>query len=154
MTKKILPGEFDGCPGLLCFPLLWCTLKRDNGSHVQAWQWIGSICLLTWGLLWASACSLEAWDHILGFLLLVFLGLMDYFSWDSITISSVNNFYCGLCRPNTNRYIKKFAISKTLSNSILIKSLFKISYQKFSFSSISFIWSHSVLVLSIFRDKL
>ena len=24
--------------------------------HVQAWQWIGCIYLLTWGLLWPSAC--------------------------------------------------------------------------------------------------
>ena len=29
--------------------------------HVQACQWTGSISLLTWRLLWASACSLEAW---------------------------------------------------------------------------------------------
>ena len=38
--------------------------------HVQEWKWIGSIYLLTWGLLWASACSLEACGSILGFLLL------------------------------------------------------------------------------------
>ena len=30
--------------------------------NVQAWKWTGIISLLTWGLLWASACSLEAWD--------------------------------------------------------------------------------------------
>ena len=30
-----------------------CTLKRD------AWQWTGSISLLTWGLLWTCTCSLE-----------------------------------------------------------------------------------------------
>ena len=29
--------------------------------HVQSWQWIDSICLLTWGLLLASVCSLEAY---------------------------------------------------------------------------------------------
>ena len=40
------------------------------GRHVQAWQWIGSISLVTWGLLWASVCSLEACDCFLGFLLL------------------------------------------------------------------------------------
>ena len=38
--------------------------------HVQVWQWIGSIYLLIWGLPWASACSLVAWSHSLGFLLL------------------------------------------------------------------------------------
>ena len=31
--------------------------------HVQVWQWIGSICYVTWILLWASACSLEAWGE-------------------------------------------------------------------------------------------
>ena len=31
--------------------------------HVQAWQWTGSISLLTWGLLWASICSLEVWNR-------------------------------------------------------------------------------------------
>ena len=31
---------------------------------------IGSISLLTWGLLFGSVCSLEAWDDILDFLLL------------------------------------------------------------------------------------
>ena len=30
--------------------------------HVQAWQWIGSISLVPWGLLWATACSLEAYS--------------------------------------------------------------------------------------------
>ena len=29
--------------------------------HIQACQWTSSISLLTWYLLWASACSLEAW---------------------------------------------------------------------------------------------
>ena len=29
--------------------------------HVRSWKWIGSIYLLTGGILWASACSLEAW---------------------------------------------------------------------------------------------
>ena len=41
--------------------------------HVQAWQWIGSICLLTWGLLWASAYSLEAWSRNNIFLLLTWI---------------------------------------------------------------------------------
>ena len=31
--------------------------------HVQARQWTGSISLLTWGLLWASAFLREAWDR-------------------------------------------------------------------------------------------
>ena len=38
--------------------------------HVQTWQWIDSISLLTWGLLSASACSLEACNDSLTFLLL------------------------------------------------------------------------------------
>ena len=36
--------------------------------HVQAWQLIGSNFLLNWGLLWASACSLEAWARYSRFL--------------------------------------------------------------------------------------
>ena len=47
-------------------------LSMTISSYVQAWQWIGSISLLTWGLLWASASSLEACGSILDFLLLVY----------------------------------------------------------------------------------
>ena len=39
--------------------------------HVQSCQWTGSISLLTWGLLWASACSIEVWGDSLVFLLLM-----------------------------------------------------------------------------------
>ena len=43
-------------------------------SHVQACQWTGSISLLTWGLLWASAYSLEVWGDNGIFLLLMAKG--------------------------------------------------------------------------------
>ena len=39
--------------------------------YVQVCQWTGIISLLTWALLWASTCSLEACGEILGFLLVV-----------------------------------------------------------------------------------
>ena len=42
------------------------TLDR----HVQSWQWTGSISLLTWGLFWTSALSLDAYDRSPVFLLL------------------------------------------------------------------------------------
>ena len=41
--------------------------------HVQSLQWTGSILQFTWGLLWASACLLEAWGDTLVFLLLQLL---------------------------------------------------------------------------------
>ena len=39
-------------------------------KHIQTWQSIGGISLLTWGLFWASTCSLEAWGSSLTSLLL------------------------------------------------------------------------------------
>ena len=44
--------------------------------HVQSWQWIDSICLLTWGLHWASASPLETCDRNGIFLLLNKFGKM------------------------------------------------------------------------------
>ena len=53
-------------------------------THVQAWQWIGSIFLLTWGLLWASACLLEVCDRSRFFLLLNSWRLIErYNDWKS-----------------------------------------------------------------------
>ena len=40
--------------------LRWCHSSVTMDGHVQALQWIGNISLLTWGLLSASVCSLEA----------------------------------------------------------------------------------------------
>ena len=57
-------------------------------SHVQACQWTDSISLLTWGLLWASAYSLEAWRRN-GISLLYFLTL---YITTSITHCSVQFF--------------------------------------------------------------
>ena len=54
------------------YSFLWMTMDD------KAWQWIGNIYLLTWGLIWACACSLEVWCHILGFLLLLYF---HYLNW-------------------------------------------------------------------------
>ena len=52
----------------------WIWMTMDD----TAWQWIGNISLLTWGLIWACACSHAAWCRILGFLLLLYF---HYLNW-------------------------------------------------------------------------
>ena len=53
------------------------TVTMDR--HAQAWQWIDSISLLPWGLLWASACSLEACSR--GGVFLLLLSVIETVFW-------------------------------------------------------------------------
>ena len=70
------------------------TVTMDR--NFQAWQWTGSISLLTWVLLWASACSLEVWgrngvslekcvrlhaEWLLKSLAAGVVALLSYYSW-------------------------------------------------------------------------
>ena len=110
--------------------------------HVQAWQWIGSISLLTWGLFWASACSLESWDDTLVFLLLLLLHLYVTSIYCSlwILVTGVNNriaqnasfvmvtkscFVWGLTDINLMRQICKVITSIVMRNNMLVKFLLK-----------------------------
>ena len=74
-------------------------------GHVQAWQWIGNISLLTWGLLSASACSLEAWGRNSVSLEKCVSWLAEWWLsgyWKSLAAGPVLSFsyYFTLCRFN------------------------------------------------------
>ena len=87
------------------------------------------VCLLTWGLLWASACSLEAWGDTSIFLLLTFK------SW----------------RRLEHRIIL-FNVGKTLLNRELLK-LWHNMYEKISLFSFNILIGTSYCCVAVLQFR-